>query len=154
MSTALRVRVAHQISGRTRLLCIGDRGPEALDACARRIAASGLARAEVRARSGSIVLTHTRPWPELAPVLETAGLRVLPAPPRDPIGKVNNAVVQLNDALAGASGGRMDLANAAFLGLIGAGLVQLARGQVVGPALTLFSQALTLALLQAKANGH
>ena len=40
---------------------------------------------------------------------------------------------------------------AAFLLLVASGMVQLMRGQIAGPALSLFSQALTLAVLHGKA---
>lgn len=163
----LPVRVAHQITGRTRLVvtraCDGDE----LSACAARITASGLARAEARPRSNGLVLGHDQPWSQLVPQLEQAGLQLSPAthgpvrlpkrgsaaaggPPSHPIGAAYDLFTRSNAAVATASGGRLDIANAAFVVLLASGVVQLARGQIAGPALSLFSQALTLAVLHGK----
>jgi hypothetical protein len=51
-----------------------------------------------------------------------------------------------NTAVGQVSGGRADLWSMAFAGLVVGGLVQLARGRIAGPALTLFGQAATLAV--------
>jgi len=154
MTIVLRVRVAHQIEGRTRLAAPPGVATAALHECARQLTASGLARVEVRPASGSLVVHHAGPWPQLAPALAAAGLEVAPPRPFDAIGLANSGIARLNGALSQASAGRLDLTNAAFLGLIAAGLLQLARGQTLAPASSLLNQALTLAVLHGKSTGR
>lgn len=153
MSDPILVRIAHHIPGRTRLTMLSSRGETDLQSCAARLAASGGIHVEIR--GASLILAHRIAPAQniraaLQPPLEAAGFALAPPAPRHPIGKTTAAVSRLNSALSDASSGRMDLTNAAFLALIAGGFVQLARGNVAGPAITLFGQALTLALLQAK----
>ncbi|WP_234050059.1 MULTISPECIES: hypothetical protein [unclassified Xanthobacter] len=149
MSQPIEVRIAHHIPGRTRLAAAHPRGEADLQACAARLSQDG--RLDVQVRGGSLILTHhLSSAEEIRPALEKAGLSLVPPSPRHPIGKTSVAVSRINGALSEASGGSLDLLNIAFLGLVAGGFVQLARGNVAGPALTLFSQALTLALLHAK----
>lgn len=149
MAIALRVRIVHQIAGRTRLVLLDQIDAGSLDDCVRRLAATGLARAEVRPNSRSLLLRHPGPWAALEPALAEAGFVLYSRGAATPIGMTRSTVARLDRALSTATAGRLDLANAAFLGLLGAGAVQVARGQLVGPALTLFTQALTLATLHA-----
>ncbi|MFG1417694.1 hypothetical protein V5F38_09150 [Xanthobacter sp. V0B-10] len=158
MPEPIPVRIAHHMAGRTRLTAPAEVSGDALRACAERIAASGAVSAVVR--GNSLILTHAAALPRaaaphglppsLAALLAEAGLAVAPEPPRHPIGRTASALGRLNGAFAQASGGRMDVTNAAFVALVAAGFVQLARGRVAGPAITLFGQALTLALLHDK----
>lgn len=158
MPEPILVRLAHHVPGRTRLTAASSAAAADLKASAARLAASGALAVEVRGTS--LILTHPGHWPALdwpslgwpsaAAALEAAGLILVPAAPRHPIGRTSAAVSRLNAALSEASDGRMDLTNAAFVGLIAAGMVQLARGYVAGPAVTLFGQALTIALLHAR----
>ncbi|WP_454916509.1 hypothetical protein [Xanthobacter sediminis] len=158
MLEPIPVRIAHHVAGRTRLTAPASVAPADLQACAARLAASGGIAVEVR--GASLILTHAGHWPALdwlslgwpssAAALEAAGLLLAPVAPRHPIGQTSAAMGRLNAAFAEASNGRMDLTNAAFVGLVAAGIVQLARGHIAGPALTLFGQALTVALLHAR----
>jgi len=152
------VRLAHRVPGRTRLTAPAAVAPADLQASAARLAASGGIAVELR--GSSLILTHaghwpaldwpSLGWPSLAAALEAAGLVLAPVAPRHPIGQTSAAIGRLNATLAEASNGRMDLTNAAFVGLVAAGVVQLARGNIAGPAVTLFGQALTIALLHAR----
>lgn len=116
------------------------------------LAESGVDRVEIRTVTGSIILTHAARWETVAACLPGAGLVIVAAPPpppqADPIGEAGERVSEANLLLTLFSQGRLDLRNAAFLGLVVTGLVQLARGRVAGPALTLFGQALTLAMMR------
>lgn len=153
MPQPISVRIAHHIPGRTRLAAVPPVTKADLASCAARLSASGHVRVEVRGNS-LIITHHVRASEDIRSALGTAlneaGLILAPSAPRHPIGKATAAVTRIDHTLAAASGGRMDLTNAAFVGLLAAGCVQLARGNVVGPALTLFSQALTLALLHSR----
>lgn len=147
-SEPIPLRLAHRIDGRARLTAPAHIGERELRARAARLTAAGHARAEVR--GSSVILVHDGAWPALGAALEEAGFILSARPPIDPIGKTNAAIAHLNATIGQASDGRMDLTNAAFMGLIAAGFVQMARGRFAGPAFTLFSQALTLAVLHAK----
>lgn len=147
----LKAQIVHQIEGRTRLALIGPAPHERLVALADALAAAGVDRVEIRTVTGSIVLTHGAAWASLAEHVEDAGLELCapppPPPPQGPIGEAEERLSYADLLMTAFSGGKLDMRNAAFLALVAGGLVQLARGRVAGPAVTLFAQAMTLALL-------
>lgn len=148
----VQARLAHLTPGRARLVVpslVGrpDEGRRLGDAAA---ALPGVSKAEARAATGSLVIFHDGPWEPIAEGLgATAGLAI-DAEPLDEGRPLNalDAASAFIDALDGrarrAFSGRTDLSELTFLVLVAAGALQLARGQVVGPATTLFSQALNL----------
>lgn len=148
----VHARLAHRAGTRTRLVLLAKVAHERLVALADALAAAGIEKVEIRPDTGSIILTHGTSWEDLAPVLDGAGLKVAAeAPPEPEPAPIEEAAARLAKAdllMAFATKGRLDLQNAAFLALALGGLVQLARGRVAGPALTLFGQALTLAVLR------
>jgi hypothetical protein len=144
--------IVHQTEGRVRLHVPGLQG-RPVEGHRLTEAVAGMAeisRIDARPATGSLVIFHHGAWDEIAEAVAAAtGLSVAPYEPA--------AVPQVNalDASAAfldavdlgarrAFGGRTDASELAFLGLVAAGAVQLARGQVFGPAATLFAQALTL----------
>lgn len=145
-------RIAHQTGGRTRLALTGTVPHARLVSLADHLAGVGIEKVEIRPGTGSIILTHATPWTGLKGAVEAAGLKVSAAPPppeeEDPITETEGRLAKADLMMALLSKGKLDLQNAAFLALVLGGLVQLARGRVGGPALTLFGQALTLALLK------
>ncbi|MFG1480669.1 hypothetical protein V5F53_18735 [Xanthobacter sp. V4C-4] len=147
-SPSIPLRLAHHMERRTRFTAPAHVPEADLRARAARLSAGGQVQAQVR--GASLIVSHDYSLAQLGAALETAGLMLAPPPPLDPIGKANAAVARLNATISQASNGRMDLTNAAFMGLLAAGAVQIARGRIAGPGLTLFSQAMTLALLHAK----
>ncbi|MFG1359603.1 hypothetical protein [Xanthobacter pseudotagetidis] len=148
----VHARLAHRAGGRTRLVILGKVPHARLVALADALAAAGIAKVEIRPKTGSIVLVHDTAWEDLADTLKGAGLKVAdPAPPEPDPAPIEDAATRLAKAdllMALLTKGRLDLQNAAFLGLTLVGLVQLARGRLAGPALTLFGQAITLAVLK------
>lgn len=148
----VHARLAHLTPGRTRLALLGKVPHERLVVLADALAEAGIEKVEIRPHTGSIILIHDAPWDTLAPALGKAGLKVAaPAPPepeQPPIEEASSRLAKADLMMALFTNGRLDLQNAAFLALALGGLVQLARGRVAGPALTLFGQALTLALLK------
>lgn len=147
-------RLAHQTGGRTRLSLAGTVPHERLVNLADRLAAAGIEKVEIRPGTGSIILTHSEPWSKLSKAVEGAGLKVSTPPPpepeQDPITETKDRLSQADFLMALFSNGKVDLQNAAFLALLLTGLLQLARGRVAGPALTLFGQALTIAVLKGR----
>lgn len=146
-------RIIHQVERRTRLRLAGEPPHERLVALADALAAAGFDKVEVRPKTGSVILTHTTPWASLSGAAEAAGLKLLPKapepPPKNAITEAGERITQADFLLQMSTKGRLDLRNAVFLGLMTAGFVQLARGQVAGPALTVFSHAATLVFMDA-----
>jgi hypothetical protein len=116
-------------------------------------AARGVQRVEIRRPTGSVIIHHNGDFESLSKRLARSGLLVVsppekPGKPFDAIRETVTRVSAADTALARATGGRADLWGLAFAGLIAAGAIQLARGRVAGPALALFGQAATLALIR------
>ncbi|MDQ0504046.1 hypothetical protein [Xanthobacter agilis] len=149
MPDRIPMRIAHALPGRTRLVPLGQTDAEVLRSCAARL--EELDGVTVAIRGNSLILTHRDPWAEISAALDHVGLTLACHATRVPIATMAAAVGRLDARISAASAGRMDLTNAAFLGLMAGGIVQLVRGNLAGPAATLFSQALTLALLHTKA---
>ena len=156
----MRGRIRHQLPGRVR---IGLEGPlpdvAALTDTARAIASvPGVEQVEFRPETASLLLRHRGRFEPLAAALEEAGLLVLapaePVAPIDPVGETFERLERAEDLVGRLTGGRADLWSIAYLGLVAGGLVQLARGRVAGPAVTLFGQAASLALSRSVRRGR
>lgn len=147
---ALAARLRHRIQGRVRLGLVSplpDRA--ALGACAEAMAAvEGVENIEIRLSTASLLIRHEGDFEPIAARLASAGLLLilpeLPEPPFDPVRETVQQLESADATLMGATSGSMDLRKAIFMGLVAAGLVQIARGRIAGPALTLFSQAAAL----------
>lgn len=144
--------LAHRCAGRARLALVGplpdrERLTELADAAS---GIAGLTSIEIRLVTGSIILKHEGAFePIQAALAAEAGLIVLPKPPAMPFDPVIAAASQLSALDSGmrkVTGEGVDLRKTLFMGLIAAGLVQVARGRIAGPALTLFGQAVTVAM--------
>jgi hypothetical protein len=156
--TETAVRIAHRTGGRVRLIVPSiERAPEEARRVAEAVAAvEGVGKVEARAATGSLVLFHHGDWADLAgPLAAALGAAIEEAEPEPPSGAAfesTAAMVEvLNREARRVFGGRTDLSELVFLGLLGAGAVQIARGQIVGPASTLFSQALQLMIARRSA---
>lgn len=147
----LKARIVHQTEGRTRLSLHDTAAHDRLVALADALAACGVDKVEIRTVTCSIILTHEAPWSSLADRVAAAGLHLVtpppPPPPKAPIQETEERLSQADLIMSLFSRGQLDMRNAVFLALVAGGLVQLARGRVAGPAVTLFGQAMTLALL-------
>lgn len=124
---------------------------EALAALADRLAAvPGVEEIEIRPQSGSIVIRHRGDFDDVVGALRRAGLPIeIPEhspEPRDPIQATLQRVALADAAVQRLSGGRADVWSLGFSLLMLTGLIQLARGQIAGPALTVFGQAASLAM--------
>lgn len=144
-------RLAHRTPGRARLHApaIRDRPAEAARLAQAVAAIPGVSSVQARAATGSLIVFHTGEWDAVAAALaEALGGEIGETPPPtagQALETISHALESLDAAAVRTFGGRTDLSELAFLGLVGAGAVQLARGQVFGPAVTLLGQALALA---------
>lgn len=154
MAEGAQALVTHQAPGRVRLRFPAQRRDEAFF---REIAASlrdikGVDGIDVNPRVGSILIRHSRSWPELATAAEEAGLFTLRTPVPAPIPEVDDRARAYGFAadtfLRRQTGGVLGLGGSAVLGLFLMGLVQLARGNITAPAITLFWYAASIVLLE------
>jgi hypothetical protein len=154
-SKVIAGQIRHQIPGRVRIVLARPLPTrDALERMAEELAALPEMEAiEVRPGSGGLIVHHVGDFDTLLDGLARAGLKVTPAAepaeesePVDPIRAVGEKLAAVDKAIAQASGGRVDLWGAAFVTILAAGVIQLGRGRIAGPALTLFGQAATLAM--------
>lgn len=149
---ALQGRLRHQTGGRVR---IGLDEPLPDDAALQRLAEwfnglQGVQKVEIRPTTGSLIILHDGEFEPIAKAIAEVGALTL-LPPKaaariDPIGDTMRRLSAADATIGRLSGGRADLMSTVFAGLVLAGIVQLARGRVAGPAITLFGQAATLAM--------
>lgn len=148
----LRGRLRHTAGARTRIALdhpLPDGGGLARQAESL-AALAGIRAVDVRAPTGSLILFHDGPFAPIARAAAEAGLLVLhptePTTALDPIGETTRRLARAEAGLDQLTGGRLDLWGLGYAVLLAAGLVQLARGRVAGPAVTLFGQAATLVM--------
>lgn len=147
MSEPIQMRIAHQVAGRTRLVAIEAVSFDTLASCRDRLAGTEGVRVEARPGSRSLVVNHGQSWDSLAVALGQAGVSITAPAPHSPIDQTKALLTTLNDTMGRATAGRFDLINIAFVVLVLGGLLQASRGNLGGPAATLFTQALSIALL-------
>lgn len=144
-------QVAHRVGTRVRLRLADEVPHVRLVALADALAGAGIAHVEIRPRTGSVILRPVAADADLSAAFAQAGLKLLDEAPaedtREPIVMASEKLAQADLMLALISGGKLDLRNVSFLGLMLVGLVQLGRGRIAGPALTVFSQAVSLAIM-------
>jgi hypothetical protein len=141
--------VAHQAGERLRLRIPARKGDAAFFERAERdlAACPGVAYAEANPLTASILLHFHGDLDELASAASAGQLFTL-EPPRMPeysvLDVVADRVDRIEHFIQRRSQGALDLETILFLGLVGAGVVQLARGQALGPASTLLANAATI----------
>ncbi|MCT2398752.1 hypothetical protein [Novosphingobium mangrovi (ex Huang et al. 2023)] len=152
MTAPIKAELRHRMSGRIRVALehpLPSR--DALETLAGTLsAARNVEEVEIRPRSGSLIVRHRGAYEDVSRALARAGLHIEvkehPAGPADPIEQTLSRLSTADAVLQRVTNGRIDIWSAGFSALVGAGLIQLARGQVAGPALTLFGQAATLVM--------
>lgn|GEM_PF-755531 len=154
MAEPAGAHVTHRTPDRIRLRFPAHRGDVAF---MRRVtnvlsAIEGVERLETNPRLGSVLVCHTRPWPEIAADAEETGLFAVRDGPANQIPDVDDRVRAFGYGIDGAlrhqTGDVLGLGGATFLTLFMIGLVQLARGNVAVPAITLFWYAAQVVMLE------
>jgi hypothetical protein len=147
--------LVHRLPGRARLKFPAYRGnPDGFAELAKRLEAGpGVLSLRFNVATGSLLLEH-EPATALEDILAYAALHALfecleqePPPPAPlPVPSVvavaAKGVDLLNQGLTSTSGGRVDLPSVYFLAHIGMGILEVTRGHVMPPAITLFWRAL------------
>jgi hypothetical protein len=116
----------------------------------------GIDRIETNPVTGSVLLSPAVDVVPLAQHAERAGLFVLATDPASATVPLATGLARgflgVNLQIRRMSGGNLDLASVGFLTLVGAAIVQLQRGHVLGPASTLLWYASGLLLMSRPAN--
>lgn len=141
------LEICHSVPGRLRLRPTKALEAEALTALAQRLASvAGVARVISRPNTGSLIVEFAGATEALQEKIAELGIARLRAPdPPPPIGQVAQlGLLRADMALQDRTGKTLDLNSAVTLLLIAGAIVQLARGQVAGPATSLLMGALTM----------
>ncbi|MBN9669301.1 hypothetical protein [Roseibium aggregatum] len=142
-----RVHLAHATDGRARLRLTGRISPEHLAGLCERLAhLPGVTRCLGRPNTGSLIVEARLKKAELTAMLKESGIvEFVPHGAMPPMGlALRFGLLRTDQEIASRSGGQFSLHTAfATILLIGAA-VQLARGRIAGPALTLLFNALSL----------
>lgn len=152
--------VAHQAGERLRLRIPARKGDAAFFTRAERDLAgcAGVAYAEANPLTASVLLHYHGDLADLAAAAAAGQLFSLepPQPPsRSVLDIVSDRVERLEQLVLHSSRGAVDLDTLLFVGLVGAGVVQIARGRALGPASTLLANAATiLAIHRARRAGQ
>jgi hypothetical protein len=144
--------IAHRIGDRVRVRIPERKGDAAyfmrvernLSACERVI------YVEANPLTASILLRYTGANDDLRRDAINLGLfaiEEIPPSVNPVLTATSERIDQLNRFLQRSSNGSFDLLEVAFVGLIGASIVQVLRGQALGPASTLLAHALTILAL-------
>ena len=144
--------IAHRIGDRVRVRIPERKGDSAyftrverdLSACER------VMYVEANPLTASILLRYHGTNDDLRRDAISRGLFAItemPPPVNPTLTAVAERIDQLDRFLQRSSNGSIDLLEVAFVGLIGASIVQVLRGQALGPASTLLAHALTILAL-------
>jgi hypothetical protein len=152
---AVAVHLMHRTRGRLRLRAPERRGDAGWLTQAAEMVQTlpGVHSVQAGITTGSLLIHHD-PRIELEPVLAGLDLwqwRGTPPPASPPLATLAGLISQVDGALSRGSGGGADLSTLAFLGLVGMGAAQLARGEVMAPAVSMLWYATELAQRAAKA---
>lgn len=144
--------IAHQAGERLRLRVPARKGDTAYFTRVERelAACAGVAYAEANPLTAGLLLHYQGELTDLARAAAEGELFVLelrPAPSGSLLDVMTDRVDHVENLVRRASNGSLDLDTLLFLGLVGASVVQLARGQALGPASTLLANAAAILAL-------
>jgi hypothetical protein len=146
-----RAHVIHRTRGRVRLRVRERRkDPAYFDMVRERLETlAGVAAIGVNPVTGCILLEHPdRPWDELMPELRRLRLFELveePEPVRPAIEPLLAGISRFDRTLTEESSGLLDLKTLAYVGLMVFSIRQILQGHVLGPALPMLWNAMSLA---------
>ena len=157
-SDRIAARIAHKTGARVRLVA-----PELIDDPDKQrelekalAAVPGLSHAEVRPSTGSVILACETDVDDLlsavSPLLDVKETSPVLEPAERPLEQARTLVGSLDTTLLKSSGGRLGLADAAFVGLCVGAVVQMARGRFAASASALLWSAVSLAAASAGAS--
>ena len=145
-----RAYVIHQLRCRVRLRIKARRNDYAYFEAVRRELdlLPGVDEVRINPATGTILLVHPeQPFAQLLSRLQRLELfefKEGPEPHDSVLAPVSNAMAMVDKALFDGSEGRVDLRALAYIGLMGVTLLQLRRGNLLGPAIQFLWQAFSL----------
>lgn len=146
-----QAHIIHRLRGRLRLKITEKRqDPDYFTSlCSRIDALGGIDEVSANPTTGSVLLLHPElPYEQLEPQLAALALFEIvdsPAPEQSALMPVFDGLARLDEGLAGGTSGHFDLRTLAVIGLVGAAVHQLYRGNILGPAVPMLVSALDLA---------
>lgn len=152
--------IVHRVRGRVRLRVVGDiEDPEYFTELAAKLQAlPGVEGTKINERTRSIVLTHPdAPFSDLEPGLKAIGLQSdavqRPVTSRA-ISPVDQGFSRINQAIAAATAGSLDLRTLGFVVFAVLAIRQVLRGNIMAPAISLVWYAMELALRAVNGNDN
>ena len=145
-----RAYVVHQLRCRVRLRINDKRNDyQYFEAVRRELdLLAGVDEVCINPATGTILLVHPeQPFAQLLSRLQRLELFEItedPEPHESVLAPVTSGLAMIDKALFDSSEGRVDLRALAYIGLMGLTLMQLRRGQLLGPALPFLWQAFSL----------
>jgi hypothetical protein len=142
--------VVHQIPGRVRLRIREKcKDSQYFEELRRRLGSlSGVDEIRINSITGTILLLHSeQPYAQVADQLRQLRLFEITEGAESgtsALARLSSALATVDKAIAGSSGGSVDLRTLAYIGLMAFTVRQIIRGQVLGPALPMLWQALSL----------
>ncbi|MDX1697954.1 MAG: hypothetical protein R3308_06670 [Thiohalobacterales bacterium] len=142
--------VLHEIRGRVRLRVREKcKDPMYFEEARRRLTElPGIDEVRINCNNGTILLLHTDESLErLESRLRPLGLFDLnrgPEPVKPALAQLSSGIAMVDAAVQESSGGRVDLRTLAYIAMMGFTLHQIVRGNLLGPAIPMMGQALTL----------
>jgi hypothetical protein len=146
-----QAHIVHQLRGRLRLKIREKRqDPDYFSTlCSALEALDGVVEVSANPTTGSVVLRHPElPYAQLAPqlsALELFELQAEPPPQQSVLTPVFDGVAKLDEGLSAGTSGNFDLRTLAVIGMLGVGVYQLYRGNIVAPAIPMLIGALDMA---------
>ena len=143
-------QIVHQTRSRVRLRIAEKRkDPEYFEEVREQLGAvSDILDFRTSSTTGCIILEfREQVWPDLEPHLEQLGLFRINAAletGKPAIDSLTSGLSRVNQTLAAGSDGRIDLRTLAYLGLMAITISQAMRGQLLGPAIPLLFNAMSL----------
>lgn len=143
------LRLAHQMPGRLRLRTTRPTNAADMSALVDRIAAvPGLKRVVGRPQSGSVIIEGEGAGLDIKDRLESHGVALISAEPHHFAPPIDQALqfglAKLDFEIAEHTEKSLRLHSLLAILLVGAAAIQIARGQIAGPATTLLVSALSL----------
>ena len=145
-----RAYIVHQIRGRLRLR-IRDRQNDYtyFESVRRELdLLPGVDEVRINPGTGTVLLLHPeQPHEKLQGRLQRLGLFEIiegPEPSTSVLEPVRSGLAMIDQALTESSGGRLDLRALSYIGLMAVTLLQIRRGQLLGPAVPFLWQAFSL----------
>jgi hypothetical protein len=143
-------RIVHQTRSRVRLRIAEKRkDPGYFEDLRDQLATvPGITELKINSTTGCVVLLHPElPWSELEPGLRMAELFEItdtPEPARPALEPLTSGLSRMDQAVTSGTDGSVDLRTLAYVGLMGFTISQALRGELLGPAIPLLFNAMSL----------